>query len=109
MTERPRIFDDLAGVAGGALSAIAGIREEAEAVIRARVDETIRKLELVRRSEMEAVQELAANARAGQEAAEARVRELQTQLAALEGRVSALEAAPRAEQNLPGAALKPPG
>lgn len=109
MTERPRIFDDLAGVAGGALSAIAGIREEAEAVIRARVDETIRKLELVRRSEMEAVQELAANARAGQEAAEARVTELQARLAALEARVSALEAAPRPEQNLPGAALKPPG
>ena len=30
MTERPRIFDDLAGVAGGAFSAIAGIREQAK-------------------------------------------------------------------------------
>ena len=73
MAERPRFFDDIAGVAGGALSALAGIREEAEAMIRARVDETIRKLDLVRRSDMDAVQELAANARAGQEAAEARV------------------------------------
>jgi BMFP domain-containing protein YqiC len=91
MTERPRFFDDLAGVAGGALSAIAGVREEAEAVIRARVDETIRKLELVRRSDMEAVQELAANARAGQEAAEARVAGLEARLTALEERVAALE------------------
>ena len=33
MTERPRFFDDLAGVAGGAFSALAGLREEAEAVI----------------------------------------------------------------------------
>jgi BMFP domain-containing protein YqiC len=91
MTERPRFFDDIAGVAGGALSALAGVREEAEAVIRARVDETIRKLDLVRRADMEAVQELAANARAGQEAAEARVTEIQARLAALEERVAALE------------------
>ena len=55
MTERPRFIDDLAGVAGGALSALAGVREEAEAVIRARVDEAIRKLDLVRRSDMAAV------------------------------------------------------
>ncbi|MBV8400659.1 MAG: accessory factor UbiK family protein [Acetobacteraceae bacterium] len=92
MAERPRFFDDIAGVAGGALSALAGIREEAEAMIRARVDETIRKLDLVRRSDMDAVQELAANARAGQEAAEARVAGLEARLAALEERVVALEA-----------------
>jgi BMFP domain-containing protein YqiC len=91
MTERPRFIDDLAGVAGGALSALAGVREEAEAVIRARVDEAIRKLDLVRRSDMEAVQELAANARAGQEAAEARLSDVQTRIAALEERVAALE------------------
>jgi BMFP domain-containing protein YqiC len=92
MAERPRFFDDIAGVAGGALSALAGIREEAEAMVRARVDETIRKLDLVRRSDMDAVQELAANARAGQEAAEARVAGLEARLAALEERVVALEA-----------------
>ena len=71
MAERPRFFDDLAGVAGGALSALAGIREELEAMVRARIDEAIRRLELVRREELDAVTELAANARAGQEAAEA--------------------------------------
>ena len=81
MTERPKFFDDLAGVAGGAMSALAGLREEAESVIRARVDEAIRKLDLVRREDLEAVQEMAANARAGQQALEAR-------LAALEARIS---------------------
>ncbi len=86
MSDRPRFFDDLAGVAGGAFSALAGIREEAEALIRAKLDEAIRRFELVRREELEAVQELAANARAGQEAAEARI-------AALEARIAALEAA----------------
>ena len=85
MNERPRFFDDLAGVAGGAFSALTGLRDEAEATIRARLDEAIRKLDLVRREDMEAVEQMAANARAGQETAEAR-------LAALELRVAALEA-----------------
>ena len=84
MADRPRIFDDLAGVAGGALSALVGIREEIEAMIRARVEEAIRRLELVRKEELEAVAELAANARAGQEAAEARISELEARVAALE-------------------------
>jgi BMFP domain-containing protein YqiC len=87
MSDRPRFFDDLAGVAGGAISALSGLRDEMEAVIRARVDDAIRHLELVRREELAAVTELAANARAGQEAAEAR-------LSALEARLVTLEQAP---------------
>jgi BMFP domain-containing protein YqiC len=92
MSDRPKFFDDLAGVAGGAISALAGLREEAESMIRARTDEFIQRLDLVRREELEAIQELAANARAGQEAAEAKVHALETRLAALEARVAALEA-----------------
>ena len=100
MAERPRIFDDIAGVAGGALSALAGIREEIEAVVRARIEETIRRLDLVRRADMDAVAELAANARAGQEVAEERI-------AALEARLGALEASHEFtptvnEPNIPG-------
>ncbi len=74
MTDRPRFFDDLASVAGGAFSAFAGLRDEAEALARNQTDEMIRRLDLVRKSELDAVQELAANARAGQEAAESRHR-----------------------------------
>ncbi len=99
MSDRPRFFDDLAGVAGGAISALAGLREEAEAMLRARLDDLIQRLDLVRREELEAIQELAANARAGQEAAEskaaaaeARAGSLETRLTALEARVAALEA-----------------
>ncbi|MEA2740193.1 MAG: hypothetical protein QOH05_3500 [Acetobacteraceae bacterium] len=92
MSDRPKFFDDLAGVAGGAISALAGLREEAEAMVRARVDELIQRLDLVKREELEAVQELAANARAGQEAAETKVGDMETRLAALEARVAALEA-----------------
>jgi len=91
MTERPRLFDDLAGVAGGALSALAGLREEIESLARARIDETIRRLELVRREEFDAMAELAANARAGQERAEAQLNEALQRLTALEARVAALE------------------
>ena len=83
MTERPRFFDDLAGVAGGAFSALAGLREEVETTIRARVDETIRKLDLVRRDDLEAVHEMAAAARAGQEDAEARLKALEAKVAAM--------------------------
>ncbi len=86
MAERPRFFEDIAGVAGGALSAVAGLRDYTEAMIRAGVDETIRKLELVRREELDAVSELAARARAGQEAAEARVAALEARVAVLEGK-----------------------
>src|ERR1700710_2742206 len=92
MSDRPKFFDDHAGVAGGAISALAGLREEAGAMMRARGDEWIQRLDLVRREELEAVQELAANARAGQEAAEAKVGTLESRLAALEARVAALEA-----------------
>ena len=84
MTERPKFFDDLAGVAGGAFSALAGMREEAESMIRARVDEAIRKLDLVKREDLDAVQEMAANARAGQEAAQSRLGALEARLAKLE-------------------------
>jgi BMFP domain-containing protein YqiC len=84
MSERPRFFDDIAGVAGGAISALAGLRDEMEAIIRARVDEAIRRLELVRREELDAVSELAARARAGQEAAEIRLAAVESRLAKLE-------------------------
>jgi BMFP domain-containing protein YqiC len=98
VNDRPRFFDDLAGVAGGAFSAFTGLYDEAEALMRARVDEALRKLDLVRREDLEAVQEMAANARAGQEAAEAR-------LAALEVRVAALELAAAAPEPTPGGTI----
>ena len=91
MSERPRFFDDLAGVAGGAISALAGLREEVEALARARIDEAIRRLDLVKREELDAMAELAANARTGQEAAEAQLHEVRERLAAVEVRLAALE------------------
>ena len=93
MAERPKFFDDLAGVAGGAMSALVGLREEAEALVRARIDEAIRKLDLVRREEVDAATELAARARTGQEEAEQRLAEAVARVGALEQRVTKLEQA----------------
>ena len=105
MAERAKFFDDIAGVAGGAFSAIAGIGEELGALVRTRVDEALAKLALVRREEFEVVSELASQARAGQEQAE-------TRLAALEARIAALEgskAAPAPEAHDPHASHGAPG
>lgn len=92
MAERPHIFDDLAGVAGGAFSALAGIREETEAMLRARFDELARRLDLAARADLEAVKELAANARTASEDCAARIDGLAARLDALERRLTTLEA-----------------
>ncbi|APH60657.1 Hypothetical protein GbCGDNIH7_2309 [Granulibacter bethesdensis] len=99
MTSRPRFFDDLAGLAGGALSAVSGLREEVEALVRARVEETLRRLDVARREDLDVALELAATARDTQAALQARVD-------ALEQRVAALEAGPVsvAQQDKPSGA-----
>ena len=102
MAERPRFFDDLAGMAGGAMSALTGLRDEAESVARARIEDVIRKLDLVRRDELDAVRELAANARTGQEAAEAKLEEVAARLAALEARLAGPETPAAAGGGGPG-------
>jgi BMFP domain-containing protein YqiC len=114
MADRPKFFDDLAGVAGGAMSALAGVRDEAEVLVRARIDEAIRALDLVRRDELDAAVEMAANARAGQETAEAtlataldRIATLEHGVAILEGRIAALEA--KASETPPPAGGGGPG
>ena len=77
MSDRPKFFDDLAGVAGGAISALAGLREELASLTRARVEETLRRLDLVQREEFDAMAELARRAKAQVEALEHRVAALE--------------------------------
>src|SRR5918993_3536676 len=77
------LFDDLAGVASGAFSALAGVRAEVEAAARNQVEALVQRLDLVKREELDAALEVARRAREGQEALEARV-------AALEARVAAV-------------------
>jgi BMFP domain-containing protein YqiC len=77
MTDRPKFFDDLAGVAGGAISVLAGLREEVTSLTRARVEEALRRLDLVKREEFEAMAELAQRAKAQAEALEQRIAALE--------------------------------
>jgi len=86
-----RLLDDLARLMSGALGSLAGLKDELDAVVRQRLERLLGEVELVRREEFEAVKALAANARAAEEALEARVAALERGL----GRKSAAPARKR--------------
>ncbi|MAF94475.1 MAG: hypothetical protein CMM60_01775 [Rhodospirillaceae bacterium] len=80
MQTRSRIFDDLAKVAGGAVSTLTGLKAEIEVLIHQQIERFLLDADMVPRDEFDAVKELAANARSGQEALEKRVRNLEKKL-----------------------------
>ena len=80
MQSQNRIFDDLAKVAGGALSTLTALKEEIEGMVRDRFQRAMADADFVRRDEFEAVKEVAATARAEQEKLEARLAALEAQL-----------------------------
>ncbi|MFN7000276.1 accessory factor UbiK family protein [Elioraea tepidiphila] len=81
---RGKLADDVAGVAGGAISALVGLRREAEAMARSAVEEMVRRLELVTREEFDALREMAARAREENGRLAARIAELEARLAKVE-------------------------
>jgi len=81
MRDDGKIFDDLARVAGGALGALSGMRDEAEQRLRRLFEDILGRMDLVRREEFEAVRAIAVKAREEQE-------RLTERLAALESRLS---------------------
>ena len=82
-----RLLDDLSRVATGAFAALTGVREEVELRIREQFEKILARMDVVTREEFDAVQAMAARARAEQEKLEAR-------LAALESRLGAAPEAP---------------
>lgn len=82
MQTNNRFFDDLARVASGAASTLAGIRQELDAMIRQRFERLISDMDLVTRDEFEAVKAMAANARAEQEMLADRIVMLEEKLSA---------------------------
>ena len=76
-----RIFDDLARVASGAAGAAGAVRDEMESMLRDRLQSMLDSMDLVRREDFEAVQEMAQNARMEQERLEARVAALEARQA----------------------------
>jgi BMFP domain-containing protein YqiC len=81
MQSSNRLLDDLAKVASGAASAVAGVREEIEGLVRQRVERLIADLALVSRDEFDVAKAMAAKARAEQEKLEQRVKALEAALA----------------------------
>ena len=86
MNEFPKFIDLLAGV-----------RDELEALVRARTDEALRRLSLVRRDEFEVVQELAARAKAAVDASESRIAALEARCQALEKQLNPASGEPGSE------------
>jgi BMFP domain-containing protein YqiC len=82
MQSQNRFFDDIARVAGGAVSALSGVRSEIEARLRDQLERILAGMDLVSREEFEAVKAMAAKARDEQEVLLVRIAELESRLAA---------------------------
>ena len=80
MQTNNRILDDLARVAGGAASALSGLKQEIDALVRQRIERMAADFDLVTREEFDAVRATASHARAAQERLERRIAELEAQL-----------------------------
>jgi BMFP domain-containing protein YqiC len=62
-----RLLDDLAKAASGAFGALAGVRQDVEARVRAQFERILASMDLVTREEFEAVRAMAQAAREAQE------------------------------------------
>ncbi len=81
MQTRNRVLDDLAKVAGGAVSTLAGIKGEVDALIRQQLERLMAQMDAVPRDEFEAVKAVASKARVEQEKLERRLTRLEARLA----------------------------
>ncbi len=95
MQTKSRIFDDLARVAGGAVTTLAGVKAEIDGLVRQRVERLLAGADMVPRDEFDAVKAMAAKARAAQEMLVRRVETLERTLAAAGRRTKAPAAAKR--------------
>lgn len=82
MQTQNRLFDDLARVAGGAFSTVAGLRTEIEDLVKQRLERLLADMDHVPREEFDAVRAMAEKARLEQEALQKRVEALEEALAA---------------------------
>ena len=74
-------LDDIAGMAGGAFSALNGVRDEVQAMARAQVEAMTQRLDLVKREDLDAAMEVARRASEAAETLAARVTALEARLA----------------------------
>ena len=83
-----RLLDDLSRVATGAFSALAGVREDIESRMREQFEKILAHMDVVSREEFDAVQTMAARARAEQEALAEKLVALESRLTELAGKVA---------------------
>jgi len=104
-----KLLDDLARLAGGAVGALSGIRNEVEGQFRQQFERILAQMNVVSRDEFEAVKAMAAEARSRQEAAEEKAAS-SDELSERVTRLEALVATLMAERELihPDAAPKRP-
>ncbi len=77
-----RFFDDLAKVANSAVSTLAGVKGEIEAMVSQRMERFLADMDVVPRDEFETIKAVAVKARAEQEKLEKRVARLEARRAA---------------------------
>ena len=94
MQTQNRLFDDFARVASSAFNTLGGLKEEIELRVKERVERMAAEMDLVTREEFDAVQEMAANARAEQEAMAVKLAELEAKLEAMSAKPAARKRAP---------------
>jgi BMFP domain-containing protein YqiC len=97
MQSQSKILDDMAKLASSALGVAAGMRSEVEARFREQLERLLAQMDVVPREEFDTMAAVAVAAREGQET-------LAAQVAALEQRIAALEAA---QKTAAKAAAKP--
>jgi BMFP domain-containing protein YqiC len=95
MQTQNRFLDDFARVATGAMGAVTGMRGELEARVREQFERVLGRMNLVRRDEFDAVQAMAAKARAAQEMLEKRLAVLEAKLGIAAPAPAKSAAAPR--------------
>ena len=77
-----RFFDDLAKLANSAVSTLAGVKGEIEAMVSQRLERFLADMDVVPRDEFEAIKAVAVKARTEQEKLEKRMARLEARLAA---------------------------
>lgn len=80
MQTKSRLFDDLAKVAGGAVTTLAGVKAEIDGLVRQRIERLLTDADMVPRDEFDAVKAMAAKARAAQDTLEKRIQSLEKKL-----------------------------
>jgi len=104
-----RFFDEVARLMNDAAGVAQGVKREFDTMFRSQAERWMRDLDLVKREEFEAVQDMARLAREENEALKARIAVLESKLAAQSSPAPQPAARPPGSSTSPGSEGVPPG